>query len=283
MAGNLKTGWVKIATSGKTVDGRKIEKEWLTSMAENYDPEYYGALIWPDHYRYRNMGKVVALKTGDATEKGLEGEIHLFAILAPNDDLIYLNKIGQYIYTSIEVEKNFAGSGKTYLGGLAVTDTPASLGTTGLQFSADNNKVLFRGCNVEFEIENQEKPGFFSGFFNPKKPIDEKVTPMSPEQFAALMEAQNKTIAALNGLTEQFKSGGGKAEPDPKDKPAPKGDEGGSEKFATQDQFKDLGDKLTKITESVEKISNEFAELRKSPVGGTKTGGDEGGATKELL
>ena len=37
---------------------------------------------------------------------------------------------GQKIYSSMEIMSNFADTGKAYLVGLAITDTPASLGTT---------------------------------------------------------------------------------------------------------------------------------------------------------
>jgi hypothetical protein len=43
-------------------------------------------------------------------------------------------KAGQKVYTSMEIQPNFANSGKCYLVGLAVTDDPASLGTEYLEF-----------------------------------------------------------------------------------------------------------------------------------------------------
>ena len=47
-----------------------------------------------------------------------------------------MNKASQKIYTSMEIQPNFANTGKSYLVGLAVTDDPASLGTEMLEFSA---------------------------------------------------------------------------------------------------------------------------------------------------
>lgn len=49
-----------------------------------------------------------------------------------------MNKVKQKIYTSIEVDPNFAKTGEAYLTGLAVTDSPASLGTEVLKFAAGN-------------------------------------------------------------------------------------------------------------------------------------------------
>lgn len=64
-----------------------------------------------------------------------ETESKLYAVLSPTQRLIMLNKQGQYLYSSIEIAPNFRNSGKSYLFGLGVTDTPASVGTTRLEFS----------------------------------------------------------------------------------------------------------------------------------------------------
>ncbi|CAM2931568.1 GPO family capsid scaffolding protein [Glaesserella parasuis] len=128
----LKTGLVCIATSGNTVDGRYISPKELEEMAQTYDPSYYTALIWYEHSRNgANLGKVLSLTT---VKNG--NEVKLFAILSPNAFLVELNSKKQKLFTSIEIVPNFANTGKCYLGGLAVTDSPASVGTTMLQFSA---------------------------------------------------------------------------------------------------------------------------------------------------
>ncbi len=64
----------------------------------------------------------------------LKGKLALFAKITPTDDLIAMNKKLQKVYTSMEIQPNFANSGKCYLVGLAVTDDPASLGTEYLEF-----------------------------------------------------------------------------------------------------------------------------------------------------
>ena len=109
----LRTGWVCIATEGKAVDGRDITRDWLTDMAETYDPTYYTAVIWPDHDRWSSYGTVQALKTEE-----VDGKLKLFAILCPNRDLIYWNQSGQYQFCSIEPFENFADLGRTYLLGV---------------------------------------------------------------------------------------------------------------------------------------------------------------------
>src|SRR5471032_1058536 len=49
-----------------------------------------------------------------------------------------MNKARQKIYTSIEINPKFADTKQAYLIGLAVTDSPASLGTEILSFAAQN-------------------------------------------------------------------------------------------------------------------------------------------------
>lgn len=128
-----------IATEGATVDGRHISGEHLEQMAKNYDPAKYGARIWLEHIRglmpdgaFNALGDVTALKT----EKNADGKTVLLAAIAPTPELVKINQSGQKIYTSVEIQTNFADSGEAYLVGLAVTDSPASLGTSRLSFSA---------------------------------------------------------------------------------------------------------------------------------------------------
>ena len=129
----LKTEWLCIAASGATIDGRQIKENDLYDMATTYDPKIYTALIWNEHNRLNdNLGQVVALKAQKS-----EGKVKLFAILRPNSRLLELNQQKQKLFTSIEIIPNFANTNKAYLGGLAVTDSPASLCTTQLQFSVN--------------------------------------------------------------------------------------------------------------------------------------------------
>lgn len=131
----------RVATEGATVDGRTIQREWITQMADNYDPAKYRATINLEHIRgllpdgpFRNYGFVDAL----SQEQNAEGKLELFAVITPTDDLVNLTHKGQKVFTSIEVNPKFADTGKAYLVGLAVTDNPASLGTEMLQFAASH-------------------------------------------------------------------------------------------------------------------------------------------------
>ncbi|OLU22465.1 phage capsid protein [Pseudomonas sp. PA15(2017)] len=149
-AKKLRSKWTRIATEGATTDGRKIERKWIEQMAVQYSPSTYGARINCEHIKsyfpgseFGAYGDVVALKAEEVELNG-EKRLGLFAQLQPNDALIALNKKGQKIYTSIEVQPEFADTGKAYLVGLAVTDTPASLGTEALSFSAQHGTLANR-------------------------------------------------------------------------------------------------------------------------------------------
>lgn len=164
--------WFRIATEGATTDGRNISAAWLEQMAANFDPEKYGARVNLEHIKgvlpdspFRAYGDVVALKT----EKNGEGKLQLLAQIDPTDELKAMTDARQKIYTSMEVDLDFAGSGEAYLVGLGVTDTPASLGTEMLKFSAnagDNSPLKSRktrpenlfSAAVETELDFSEEP-----------------------------------------------------------------------------------------------------------------------------
>jgi capsid scaffolding serine peptidase GPO len=133
-----KTKFFRVMQEGATSDGRNIDRAWIEQMAKNYDPARYASRIWLEHLRsllpdspFRAYGDVLALKTEE-----VDGKLTLLAQLDPTNDLVAMNKARQKLYTSAEVDPNFARSGQAYLVGLAVTDSPASLGTEMLQFAA---------------------------------------------------------------------------------------------------------------------------------------------------
>ncbi|OAV00209.1 Phage capsid scaffolding protein [Moraxella catarrhalis] len=132
-----------MAVAGQTTDGREIAAEWIEQMAASYDPNVYGARINVEHFRgfmpdgdFGAYGDVLALKA-ETIKVGNEDKLALFAQILPNDKLKELNAKNQKIYTSVEIDTNFAKTGKAYLVGLAVTDSPASLGTEMLKFAAN--------------------------------------------------------------------------------------------------------------------------------------------------
>lgn len=132
----------RIATEGATTDGRVITRSWIEQMARNYDPQKYGARINLEHFRgvlpdgpFKAYGDVLSLSTEEITIDS-EKRLALLAEIDPTPELVELAKKRQKVYTSSEVHPDFAKSGEAYLVGLAITDSPASLGTEMLQFAA---------------------------------------------------------------------------------------------------------------------------------------------------
>lgn len=149
-AKKYRSKWTRIAVEGATTDGRNIERSWIEDMASTYSPNTYGARMNCEHIKgympggeFGAYGDVLALKAEEVEIAGVK-KLALFGQLQPNDALLALNKAGQKIYTSIEVQPKFADSGKAYLVGLAITDTPASLGTEALSFSAQHGTLTKR-------------------------------------------------------------------------------------------------------------------------------------------
>lgn len=132
----------RIGVEGDTCDGRVISAQDIQEMAETFDPRVYGCRINLEHLRgilpdgiFKRYGDVSELKAEKIDDdSALKGKWALFAKITPTDDLIAMNKAAQKVYTSMEIQPNFANTGKCYLVGLAVTDDPASLGTEYLEF-----------------------------------------------------------------------------------------------------------------------------------------------------
>ncbi|MCW3585327.1 GPO family capsid scaffolding protein [Burkholderia cenocepacia] len=130
--------FVRVATEGATTDGRAITRQQIQEMADTYNPATYGARVFLEHFRgtmpdgpFRAYGDVRAAEAREVED----GKLALFAQIDPTDDLRAMTKARQKIYSSVEIAPNFADSGKAYLVGLGVTDSPASLGTEILTFS----------------------------------------------------------------------------------------------------------------------------------------------------
>ena len=204
----LVTRFVKVAQSGPCADGRNIDPQWLRDMAETYDPAVYRAKLWPDHLRWgNNYGSVVALKSEEK-----DGLVSLYASFAPNAQYLLSNQYDQKLSFSIEVLENFAGTGKFYLGGLGVTDSPASLGTDELKFSRrasynGQGARIFAGEPVDASCfstdaasDSAEAPGWFTTFIN--KFFHNEEPPMDQKQF----DAMNKRMEGLEGQLGEIKS-----------------------------------------------------------------------------
>ncbi|ENA06631.1 phage capsid scaffolding (GPO) serine peptidase family protein [Escherichia coli P0299917.1] len=150
MANEKKTSRKKfrVAVSGSTVDGREISPVHLREAAENFNPDVYAARVNVEHYlspcpssEFSAMGDVTALSTEDITEGPLAGRTALYAEIEPTERMKQLVADGKKIYSSIELDPQSTINGRAYLVGLAMTDTPASLGTERLKFTAQQRQA----------------------------------------------------------------------------------------------------------------------------------------------
>ena len=152
----------RVALEGATTDGRKIERIWIEQAAKNFNRATYGARVWLEHIRgivpgnvFDAMGDVTALKAEEVTVDGVN-KLALFAQIEPLPALVAINKARQKLYTSCEFSPKFADSGEAYLIGLGVTDSPASLGTDMLAFSAN------AGANSPLAARKQNPDNLFT-------------------------------------------------------------------------------------------------------------------------
>ncbi len=287
--------WKIVATEGATVDGRQISAAQIKEMGESYSPELYAALIWPEHSRSHwnvfegnNWGEVPEVKA----EKRA-GKLRLLAKITPNELLLSANKKGQKLYTSIELHPDFQGTGRAYLIGLAVTDSPASTGTTRLKFS---RKV---GETQEIETDSLEQIDlsefysvnplahafatiasyFQSGGELPETPTEQpepEETEVTEEQLKAALQEQ---FSAFKGefkqeLKEEFNLQDEPETPEPETQ------------GATVEQFSaTLDEKLKPLTEKVNGLETKFAELSQEVPGQEPdgSGADDKFSAKEMF
>lgn len=208
----------RIAVQGATTDGREISRDWISQMAKNYDPTVYGARINMEHIKgyaadstFRRFGDVTKVEAEEITEGPLAGKLALFGYIDPTSDLVDLTKARQKVYTSIEVNPNFADTGEAYLVGLAVTDDPASLGTEYLSFSAtakanplasrkldkDNLFTAAEETLIEFYEEAEQGPSLLN-----------RVKEMFSRKFKTDDERFNDVSAAVTAVAEQVQQNG---------------------------------------------------------------------------
>lgn len=166
----------RIGVEGDTCDGRVIGATDIQEMADSFDTRVYGCRINLEHLRgllpdgaFARYGDVIELKAEKIEDdSALNGKLALFGKIAPLDTLVDMVAKGQKVYTSMEIQPNFANSGKCYLVGLAVTDDPASLGTEYLEFcrTAKHNPLNRFKANPEnlvsaatlAELEFEDEP-----------------------------------------------------------------------------------------------------------------------------
>jgi hypothetical protein len=215
---SYETDWLRVATAGKTVDGRMIEEQWLTDAARLYDAENeYKAQVWAwSHYfKYETSGYVTATKTG----KDSKGRLALFVKISPLPDLVQANRQGQLQHASVEININYKGEGKAYLTGLVLTNNPASIGTQEIHLSAESvgqgDTLISEPEKFSADLSNPEETNMprwfepfarlFTGKTTPAQPIEGDVT-MTPEQFTEHKQLLSAQTALLQQNLEATKA-----------------------------------------------------------------------------
>lgn len=256
----LRTKPFLLATAGATVDGRTIEESWLKDIAETYDPKTYGARLNIEHIRgisgaapFRSYGDVVEVSTAEVEVQiagKTEKRLGLFGSFDVLEDAKQLNDAGQKVYSSIEVEPNFAGKGKAYLMGVALTDSPASIATERLKFNFQRpgaqNFSRDEGATLQFADDKGD------------------VTPEGSSFLNALTGVLDKFAGQFGGKPKE------ESKPDPKPDDAPQGfsvdtfkqvfaefgktinDAIVAQGNAFREEVDQIGVKLNKLTEEIE-------------------------------
>lgn len=205
----FRSNWFRVAVEGATSDKRTIKRSWLEQAAKNFNTATYGARVWLEHYRglmpdgpFKAYGDVTAVKVEEVEING-QTKLALFAQIEPTADLIAMNKAKQKIYTSIEIDDSFADTGEAYIVGLAVTDSPASLGTDVLAFSAQKpeaspfkdrhysaTSMFTEAVEAELAFEEfEEKPSIGAALFSKVQGLLNGKQVKDDKEFSAVGEA----------------------------------------------------------------------------------------------
>lgn len=281
MAQEIKiSDWLCIAQEGKTIDGREIKREWLESMAKNYSPELYQALIWCEHddpvWRQfsANLGTIEEL-----TLEEKNGRLRLLARLRANAILQSMNEQEQKIYSSVEVLPDFPEEGEFYLVGLAATDQPASTGLSRLSFSTNKNgfrtdPVLLFGNN---EISTPKQN------INLSKLINREKYSMTQDEIDALLaelaevrQLNAEQQAQINQLLDQLANGNTTAAQKTAEEIQTNAEDTSKKIDDAQDvagnaEFSKLKEEIGQLKMENAALTNKFNALMKTPVS-TKPG-----------
>tara|TARA_R110000751_G_C13794200_1_gene482635 strand:- start:18891 stop:19772 length:882 start_codon:yes stop_codon:yes gene_type:complete len=281
MPGQLRTKPLSIAAVGMTVDGREITEQDVADIVETYNPRKYGARINLDHefnwsgWAAKNLHNVdIPGMLGDVESveayENEEGVVCLYAVLAPNQSFVQLNKADQAVYFSIEISRDFMGSGKTYLTGLAVTDYPASCYTDRIHFSskskADDTEVALLTVDLGScePIDTPKKP-FFKRLFAKEEP-DMNETQLANALKDALGTPLSEFGQKLDGLTaklDSFSTTNVEAE----DETTPPAEESA--------ELTKLKEELSSTKTALDELNDKFAKALKAPAGDTTDADDE--------
>ena len=159
------------------------------------------------------MGDVLELKAETADDV-----TRLYARIDPTEKMLGYIKDREKVFTSMELIKPFGDTGKAYLVGLAMTDSPASMGTTMLKFrqiAPDDPNFTAAYTQMESQdmpkTENQpktEKKGIFAVIHDAM--FSKKTDPEQPSQepqkidYSQEIDVLNKELEQSAQITEKI-------------------------------------------------------------------------------
>jgi len=252
-----------ILQAGTTIDGRVIEQKIIDEIAESYSPETYTARINEQHYDWSyKFGSVLSVE---------KREDKLFAVIKPNSMLLRAVEQGQLLHTSCEYFEQFSDTGKAYLTGLALTDSPASLGTTQIHLSSkDDGKVQvqsnFTIKSEQFSKQDSEDDASlfqkFKNWLSGETPTEqfsqqEEEDEMSKETEELLKQSveQNKELSSqLGTLIEHLSS---QNKPDGESETEELEVTENKEVTELKGQVQELSSKVTELTTTLSQITDD--------------------------
>ncbi|MDI3246892.1 MULTISPECIES: GPO family capsid scaffolding protein [Pseudoalteromonas] len=281
MPGQLRTKPLSIAAVGMTVDGREITEQDVADIVETYNPRKYGARINLDHefnwsgWAAKNLHNVdIPGMLGDVVSveayENEEGVVCLYAVLAPNQGFVALNKADQAVYFSIEISRDFMGTGKTYLTGLAVTDYPASCYTDRIHFSSKSKagdtevSLLTVDLGSCEPIDTPKKP-FFKRLFTKEDP-DMNETQLANALKDALGAPLEEFGKKLDGLTTKLDSFSA-TQVEGEEETAPPAEESA--------ELTKLKEELSSTKVALDELNEKFTKALKTPAGDTTNADEE--------
>ncbi|PHM38574.1 GPO family capsid scaffolding protein [Xenorhabdus innexi] len=141
-----KTIKLTVCTEGMTLNGFAVSREQIQQMADSYNPRLYAARLNLEHVKslypdstFRQFALVQSAHAYEIKDGPLQGRLALEATIELDEEkdapLIKLNQSGQKVFSSIEFYSRFPQTQSAYLTGIALTDTPAAVGTELIKLS----------------------------------------------------------------------------------------------------------------------------------------------------
>lgn len=258
-----------ILQAGTTVDGRVIEQKIIDEIAESYNPEVYTARINEDHFNWSyKYGSVLSVEKRDDK---------LFATLKPNSMLLRAVEQGQLLHTSCEFVEKFSDTEKAYLTGLALTDNPASLGTTQIHLSSQESGKVYASSNFtisaeQFSVDKHLNEASllqkFQRWLSREKTDEQLSQQQEPDDMSKKTEElleqsleQNKELSNQLGQLVTCLSAQNKQEETPPE------EKEGSEVTQLKGQVTELSNQVEKLSDQLETLSKQTDEHGRNPAG----------------